>query len=159
MGTKRVSATKAARAANRAAKKAARARAKLARRQAWRQAQLAKFRANLALLLGPQVMASTRELAGPVTIRVMSSKQPIVMKRMSGEAYAAAPTKGSEEYRARFAAFGGHVEVEFALPQDSPLEIKNAAYEAAKDEHGDVSRTWVLVKVEGTNQLGREALR
>lgn len=147
MGKKRVmSAGARRRKAKRQAKRAARRAARRAR-------LLASYRRTVHELFGAKIVKTTREYGQP--LRVVPNRQPVVMHRVD----AAAEPTDVECYVALFAAYGGHAEVPFQLDPDSTLEIKRAAYEAAVTEYGDLSRAWHLIKVEGTNELGRRMLQ
>lgn len=153
MGKGKVSARRRAAEAARNSRKLARARRRLAKRQAWRAEQLAKFRKIMHEMVGPKIIATTRENPGP--IRVRATKRPLVMRRVDLDGGGTE----QEEYRALFAAFGHHTELEFSLDPDSDREIRRAAYEAAELAYGPEARGWAVIKVEGINDLGKEMLK
>jgi hypothetical protein len=154
MGKKSVS--KGAR--KRAARKAARQRRRQAWRAAYRARKVAEFKSLMAEVFGPKIMATSRELPGPV--RVRANKRPVAMHQVymdTGE------PQTTEAYRATFAGDGRRWEVEFELDpdsdSDSDKEIRSACYEAAELTHGPTARGWYLIKVEGTNALGKAMVR
>lgn len=125
-----------------------------ARRAAWRARKLAEFKAQMNAWFGPKIIATSREIPGPV--RVSVTRRPMVMHQVhtaTGEPMA------TEQYRATFAGDGRRVELEFELDPDSDREIRAACYEAAELAHGPTTRGWYLIKVEGTNALGKAMLK